>query len=118
MILEYFLWYINNPIPAFFLTLLQFVLLMTFRSKFENTILKWPLIIWFVWQDWVMNWFLSIIFLDAPHGWDELVTGRMNRYLPLEDDDSFGVKFKISFATALCTILNAVDPYHCKFRNM
>lgn len=114
--MNYLEWFITHPVEAFILLFIQFAVLMVTRPKWEKTVLKKPLIIWFAWQDLLMNWMMILLFLDKPMEWNELVTGRMQRYLgiKLDRDSQLIDSWRYYFAVSLCWALLKFDPNHFK----
>lgn len=90
-----------------------FVFVMFLKRKYEDTaidpflriIVGLPAIAF----DWIMNWFLSGVFWDWPGKWNELVTGRLKRYIK----QGQGTRYR--FSKRVCDILDRFDPSgdHC-----
>lgn len=70
-----------------------------------------PVILAVLW-DWLFNvLFASVLFLDAPASWRELLTARLKRYAgnPLER------RWRMWIALRICNVLDTFDPSgdHC-----
>lgn len=108
-----------NQFLFFALLLLQYIVLFEFQSFWKKHSLLKPLVVLFVIQDWIMNWVMSLWFLDPPAKLNELVTGRMKRYVKKYGKRSRWAlskleRWRYGFAVRLCKILNLFDPDHCK----
>lgn len=102
--------------------LIEFALLFDLYHRAIGTVfekpVRWVGIVIFIPQDLIMNYWLSVLFLDQPGHATELVTGRIKRYkrqlqgLPQESMNR-REKFRIGFAVKLCNHLNKSDKEHC-----
>ncbi len=94
--------------------LVSFAYIMKLEKKVKGTIWYWPakitLALPFVLVDWIWNYvWLTPYFMDLPRSWNELATGRFQRYLREEPIDSR----KYKSAKWVCDILHKYDPGHC-----
>jgi len=108
-------WLINNQIEFFFIVLVQYIVLATLQNKLGKRKILYPLFVVFIIQDWLMNMFMTLWFLDLPAELKEVVTKRMQRYK--EDYSGIRLNFietvRYKFAVNLCKILNIFDEDHC-----
>ena len=110
-------WIADNQVLFFCLLFVQYAVLMTYQSKLRG--LKKPLFIVFIIQDWVMNMFMTLWFLDPPEKLNEVVTKRMKRYKSTGGYSKRGLRVEVIedwryyFAVYLCQALNKFDPDHC-----
>lgn len=84
-----------------------FAVLMKLKERFGTPLPIKVLFAFGVVYDWLVNHLLTLVFLDFPVGWDELVTGRMKRYKAEKGG------WRHDFAVWFCPILNKVDEGHC-----
>lgn len=105
-------WTITNPVTAFALLFVEYVVIMTLYYKTKHRAIARALAVPFVVQDALVNWFvLSIVFLEIPK--EALVTSRLKRWknLPLSAGGLRGIR--AHFAWWMCHQLNKFDPGHC-----
>lgn len=107
---------IINPFIAMFILFIQYVVLMELLAKYGETNWLKPLVFIFIIEDYIVNWLITVTFLDAPRGLNELVTGRMKRYkrkYQLLEDLNILESWRYNFAVWLCNHLNRYDKGHC-----
>lgn len=112
-------WAFENQFTFFALLFLQYVLLFEFQNWIRDHNLTKPFYLVFAIQDLVMNYFMTLWFLDLPDQPLELVTGRMKRYKEGGGYSKYGVRieqveeFRYRFSLILCKALNVWDKGHC-----
>lgn len=122
LLMDIWRWTAANPVPAFFIMLAEFAILFEVYHRAQGTAFEKPVkvmgVLVFVPQDWIMNLWLSVLFLDLPAKPFELVTGRMQRYKREYRRVPYGTlsrleHWRYGFALRLCDHLNRRDPEHC-----
>lgn len=117
-------WYITHPVQSFFLTFAEYVILFETWAYAKGTVFEKPVkyvgVLIFIPQDWLMNWMMMALFMDAPATWNEVVTKRMKRYKQTYLYSSyyrynFWQRWRLNFAYWLCKHLNKHDHtgVHC-----
>lgn len=116
MILDYLAWLAVNPVWAFLLLLIQFIIFMKLYHRYEQKkSLKILFGLIFQPQNFVVNATgISLIGWELPK-WGEkefVTTQRMHRWKQLEPDTQLNA-WRLKFSTKLCEILNKYDQGHC-----
>lgn len=112
-------WTIQNPHLFFILLFFEYAILAINQKRLGRSKSAKPLFILFIIQDWWMNVMMSALFLEFPEKWNELVTGRMERYLQIElNRDDYGLKYlmkawKYYWGVGLCWLLRRFEKGHC-----
>jgi hypothetical protein len=111
MIIDILTWLATHPVQAFFILLLQFIVFMKIHHKFHHPVLHSILGIIFTPQNMIVNaTFISMVGLELPQ--EYTTTARMKRWKRLEGYTGIK-KWRWTFATKLCDILNKYDVGHC-----
>ena len=110
--MNYIEWVFQNPILAFLLLLVEYIVIMLLASQKRFKTLAKILTIPFVLQDFVVNviviTMLSAVFLEFEWPQEALVTARLKRWKTLDYDTR-----RSRFAWFMCDILNKYDENHC-----
>lgn len=107
-------WVIQNPILAFVILFVEYVVIMTLYHKTSRAGAKIAkvLAVPFVIQDAMVNIFaLTPLFLELPQEW--LVTSRLKRWKKIRESEDRLFGFRRRFAWWMCDKLNRFDAGHC-----
>ena len=112
MYIDFLEWIARNPVPAFFLLLVEFfVMYWVYYKTNENKIVRIILGLFFTPQNFVFNaTAISILGLELPR--ETATTKRMKRWKKMKPDSKLN-RWRIKVATALCNIVNKADKNHC-----
>ena len=114
--MSYLVWLAENPIIAFVLLFVQFVIFMKLHHKYHTKLLHTILAIIFQPQNFIVNTVaISLIGWEVPN-WqvkEYVTTARMHRWKTLDPTSSKLNSWRFIFATKLCEQLNKYDAGHC-----
>ena len=117
---EFTAWTVSNPVSSLILLFIEFAVLFELYHRSKGTGLEYIVMLVFaapfLLQDVLLNYVLSIIFLDTPAGAFETISMRLQRYLNEyrnKTDRSRMETVRYRTAKSICKHLHKHDPYHC-----
>ncbi len=112
--LDLLMYLASHPIQAFFIVLAQFIVIMKIHHKYHNPWIHYPMALWFIPQDVVLNLvFVSILGLEFPKFPNEwLTTTRLKRWKKIIPNKPLD-KWRLILGWWFCNLLNKYDVGHC-----
>lgn len=108
---EYIEWVINHPVQAFFILLVEYIVIMLLSQQKRSAKIAKAATPFFILQNCIFNLtVLTVLFLDAPR--ELLVTSRLKRWKATRRHGIMH-RARVEFAFWLCDILNRYDEGHC-----
>lgn len=101
--------------------IIAFIITFKVATKAKGTVFEKPVLVFFVVPFFIFDWavnitVMTVVCLDLPDGWNEVVTKRMQRYkrrYKLIEPHKLIDKWRLWLAFFLCNLANTVDEEHC-----
>ena len=93
---------------------ISFFILMRLYNRGIPKWILYPLAVPFIVADVVLNYVVTILFLDVPYYWRETVSERLARYTYDNTMETGVDSYRYTISSFLCRVLSKADPNHCK----